>query len=63
MKELGEGLRYDENQYGLAYAEAGAYFRLRNYKKAKEIIEEGLKIMPEHPELKVRLDIVLDEMN
>ena len=47
------GLRYDENQYGLAYAEAGAYFRLRNYKKAKEIIEEGLKIMPEHPELKV----------
>lgn len=64
MKQFGEGLRYDENQYGLVYAEAGAaYFRLRNYKKAKEIIEEGLKIMPEHPELKVRLEIVLDEMN
>lgn len=64
LKEFGDGLRYDENLYGLVYAEAGAsYFRLRNYAKAKEIIEAGLMLMPEHPELKERLKIVLDEMN
>ena len=61
---FGEELRYDENQYGMVYAEAGAaYFRERRYVEAKKIIQKGLDIMPEHPELKVRLEIVLEEMN
>lgn len=61
---FGEELRYDENQYGMVYAEAGAaYFRERRYVEAKKIIQKGLNIMPEHPELKVRLEIVLEEMN
>ncbi len=58
-----KNININENQYGLVYAEAGAlYYRLRQYKKAKEILEEGLQKMPDHPELKVRLDIVLEEL-
>lgn len=63
LEQFGDELKYDENQFGLAYAEAGAaYFRKRQYKKAKAIIEKGLEIMPDHPELKIRLQIVNDEM-
>lgn len=57
-----EKLKVNENQYGLVYAEAGAhYYRKREYSKAKEILEKGMKIMPNHPELKVRLEIVMEE--
>lgn len=62
-KEWGDKLGFDENRYGLVYAEAGAaYFRKGKYKQAKNIIERGLNTMPGHPELKVRLEIVIDEM-
>lgn len=62
--KFGENLQIDENLYGLLYAEAGAaYFREREYQKAKKIIEKGLDILPDHPELKIRLEIVIDEMN
>ncbi|PWJ44200.1 hypothetical protein [Sediminitomix flava] len=64
IENFGEELRYDENQYGLIYAEAGAaYFRERKYTKAKNIIEKGLVKIPEHPELKVRHKIVVEELS
>ena len=64
LAEYGENLQYDENLFGMVYAEAGAaYYRERKYWKAKQIIEKGLKIMPNHPELKVRLSIVMDELD
>ncbi|MDH5597727.1 MAG: hypothetical protein OEY34_01305 [Cyclobacteriaceae bacterium] len=63
IEQFGNELKYDENQYGMIYAEAGAtYFRMRKYKEAKKIIEKGLSIIPNHPELKIRLQIVIDEM-
>lgn len=64
IESHGEELIYDENMYGMVYAELGAaYFRDRNYREAKRVIEKGLSIIPNHPELIVRLEIVLDEMN
>ena len=63
IEEFGSELKIDENRFGLVYAEAGAaYFREGKYKQAEEIIRRGLDIMPEHPELKVRLEIVIEEM-
>jgi tetratricopeptide (TPR) repeat protein len=64
IDRFGDELRYDENQFGMVYAEAGAaYFRERKYSTAKKIIEKGLSRIPDHPELKIRLEIVIDEMN
>jgi len=63
IEKFGDELKYDENQYGMVYAEVGAaYYREHKYKKAKDIIEKGLSIMPDHPELKIRLEIVNEEM-
>ncbi|MTI29859.1 hypothetical protein [Xanthovirga aplysinae] len=63
LEKYGKKLKMQEAGFGMAYAEAGAhYYRERKYTKAKAIIEKGLEIMPDHLELKVRLDIVLDEL-
>ncbi|MCP4457510.1 MAG: hypothetical protein GY816_05705 [Cytophagales bacterium] len=63
LEIFGENLKIDESHYGQVYAELGAlHFRNRDYKKAKNTLEKGLSIMPDQPELKIRLDIVLDEM-
>jgi tetratricopeptide (TPR) repeat protein len=51
-----------DQMIGLMYAEAGAYhFRKKQYAKAKEILLEGLKVAPNHSEIKARLEIVEDE--
>jgi tetratricopeptide (TPR) repeat protein len=58
-----EDMRIDELRYGLVYAEAGAhYYRKKEYKKAKEVIEKGLELVPDHTELLARLEIVLDAL-
>lgn len=67
MEELyaihGQNLKMDDTLHALVYAEAGAaYFRKRNYHRAKAIILKGLEVLPDDPELKVRLQIVIDEM-
>ncbi len=62
-EKFGDELRINENQYGMVYAEAGAlYYREKQYKEAKKIIKKGLEIMPDHPELKIRLEIVMEEL-
>ncbi len=68
METIREGfggkLKLDENMFGMVYAEMGAfYYREREYEKAKEILVKGLEIVPEHPELKARLEIVEEQLN
>ncbi len=64
INEKGDKISVDNNAYGMIYAELGAaYYRAGEYVKAKNIINKGLKYVPEHPELKVRLDIVVKQMN
>jgi tetratricopeptide (TPR) repeat protein len=51
-----------EQLIGLMYAEAGAYhFRKQQYEKAKQILLAGLNVMPDHPEIRARLEIVENE--
>ena len=63
IKTNGKDLLLNESQVAMMYAEAGAYhFRMKNYKKAKEIILKGFEYAPQDAELKARLEIVEDEM-
>lgn len=60
--KFGEDIAINKSMGAFAYAEGGAHlFRERKYKKAQALLEEGLKRFPGDPELKVRLEIVLDE--
>lgn len=62
MKLSEEKLPMVDQFIGLMYAEAGAYhFRKQQYEKAKQVLLLGLEIVPDHPEIKARLEIVEDK--
>lgn len=64
LKTLGGNPVSMQSVIGLAYAEAGAYhYRLKHFRKAREILQKGLEIVPGHGELQERLRIVEDEFN
>lgn len=61
-KQNDDKLSMVDQVIGLMYAEAGAYhFRKQQYEKAKQILLKGLEIVPDHPEIKARLEIVEDK--
>lgn len=52
-----------QSMIGLAYAEAGAYhYRTKNFRKALEVLQKGLEIVPGHGEIQERIRIVEEEM-
>lgn len=52
----------DDYDYGLLYAEAGAYYyRDNQYEKALKVLYKGLELVPDHERLTARLKIVLDK--
>ena len=53
----------DEEEVGWLFAEAGAYFiRKRLYKEALKVLEDGLKLSPDHERILARLEILKDRM-
>lgn len=62
LDKHGKDLMINEHAVAMVFAEAGAYhFRLKQYNKAIEIMQEGFKYAPDDPELKTRIKIVEDE--
>jgi hypothetical protein len=52
---------YNDERIGAGFGAASAFYvRQNNYKKAKEILEEGLKYAPESLELKRKLKLIKD---
>jgi tetratricopeptide (TPR) repeat protein len=52
----------DDYDYGMLYAEAGAYYyRDNQYEKALKVLYKGLELVPDHERLTARLKIVLDK--
>jgi len=63
VEEHGSDLMMGEDLIAFVFAEAGAYhFRLKQYDLATEIMQKGFKYAPDNGELKVRLQIVKDEI-
>lgn len=63
IQDKGVDSMVNESQVALLYAEAGAYhFRMKDYKKAREIILKGFTYAPEDSELKERLKITEEEI-
>ncbi|MDH4472195.1 MAG: hypothetical protein QE487_06280 [Fluviicola sp.] len=53
----------DEEQVGWLYAEAGAYLlRKRRNEEALKILEEGLKLVPDHERILARIEIARERM-
>ncbi|CAN5129812.1 hypothetical protein BH09BAC3_BH09BAC3_27990 [soil metagenome] len=63
LARRGKDAIMDESIIGYPYAEAGAfYFRLHDYNSSLKWMERGLKFAPEHPEIKIRIQITKDEI-
>jgi hypothetical protein len=59
LKNLEDFSSINEKGVGFIFAEIGSYYyREKNYKKALEILELGLKYFPKHERILVRIDIV-----
>lgn len=53
----------DKNYVGWLYAEAGSYFyRKEQYEAARKVLEEGLKLAPNHERIVARLEYVMEKL-
>ena len=53
----------DLDQIGWLYAEVGAFlYREEAYKEAQKVLEEGLKLVPNHERILARLEFVKEKL-